>query len=693
MTLRRNDLDAQAGPIPLRRAVFALAVLLLALSPGFADPEEFLTTAEQVWLRDHADQLVLGPEKNYPPFVFSRGGAPTGLSMDYVRLLEQDLQIEFKRAPPDNLSALLERARNGEVHVLTSLKETPERAEFLLFTRPYARVPAVIIVRKDDPRELSLPGLKGLRIAVGEGYGIHTFLTKQHPQLSLAPVPDDLIGLRQVSFGEADAVVMDLASASYFLQEEGISNLRVAGSTAYTYDLSFAVRRDQPILHSCLEKALARVSARQEREIQGTWISLSDQEGALRQQLWTLIGALALALGLIATVTLWNASLKGVVARRTGELADQAGRSQALLDAVPDLVFLVDGEGQVLMGNDPEVAVLAFPPAEFLDRTLGDLPLPESVREQAHQKLNEALALGTPLGYGFRLELEEPRDYDARVVPSGANQALWIVRDVTAQKRRDEQERLAEEQAIREQKLESLGVLAGGVAHDFNNLLTAIMANAELASLGLPEGTHAQGHLEGIVVASRKAADLCRQMLAYSGKGIYRPRELDLGELVREASPQIEELLAKRASLVCQLPEESPQVKVDPEHLTRVLLGLVANASEAIGEEPGVVTVGVSTRTYSALELSEFLPPHLEPGTYLQLDVSDTGEGMSPEVQQKALEPFFSTKFLGRGLGLAAILGILRTHRGAIRLRSQEGEGTLVSALLPPAKDEAAPPS
>src|SRR6478736_7700613 len=240
------------------------------------------------------------------------------------------------------------------------------------------------------------------------------------------------------------------------------------------------------------------------------------------------------------------------------------------------------------------------------------------------------------------------------------------------------------------QKLESLGVLAGGIAHDFNNLLTGILGNASLARLELPNHSAMLPHLQQIEQAAHRAADLCQQMLAYSGKGRFVVQQLDLNELVRHTTHLLTISISKKCALQFNLVPGLPPVTADATQLRQIIMNLVINASEAIGEHSGTITVTTSAARVDDNYLATLLHPgDLVPGEYVCLEVSDTGSGMDAATLQRIFEPFFTTKFTGRGLGLAAVHGIVRGHKGAIKVYSEPGRGSTFKLFLPRAEGAA----
>ena len=240
-----------------------------------------------------------------------------------------------------------------------------------------------------------------------------------------------------------------------------------------------------------------------------------------------------------------------------------------------------------------------------------------------------------------------------------------------------------EEQLRHAQKLESLGLLAGGVAHDFNNLLTGILGNASLVLEIMDCDGAARAMLQDIIRASERAADLTRQLLAYAGKGKFVIEQVDVSGLVRDISDLIRSSVPRTVDLALDLHPELPPIEGDRSQIQQLVMNLILNAVEATGERPGMVRVTSSVREVRPGEAFYFRPEPPAPGSYVAIDVTDDGCGMSESVKSQIFDPFFTTKFTGRGLGLAAALGIARGHRGAIGVESMEGFGSTFTVLLP----------
>jgi two-component system, NtrC family, sensor kinase len=252
------------------------------------------------------------------------------------------------------------------------------------------------------------------------------------------------------------------------------------------------------------------------------------------------------------------------------------------------------------------------------------------------------------------------------------------------------EQRQMERQLAETQRLEGLGMLAGGVAHDFNNILTGIMASASVARLDAPPDSELHGHLVRIEENSRRAAGLCEQLLTYAGKGRVRVSSLDLNVLTRDTLELLHASIVKE-ECVTTLAPELPAVEGDASAVRQVLMNLVLNAAEALAAAPRQIAVQTKACQLAASALqSVAYPGDATPGEFVEIVVADTGSGMSSETLRRIFEPFYTTKFTGRGLGLCAVLGIIRRHGGALDVTSAEGRGTTFRVWFPVAKAPAA---
>jgi len=259
-----------------------------------------------------------------------------------------------------------------------------------------------------------------------------------------------------------------------------------------------------------------------------------------------------------------------------------------------------------------------------------------------------------------------------------------LIAEMAERQRIEEERQKLESQMLQTQKLESMGVLAGGIAHDFNNMLTSVLGNTSLALSRLSPQSDVRSLLSAVEKSARQAADLSLQMLAYSGRGNFIVEPLDITASVEEMKHLLDVSTSENVTIRYQLATDLAMVKADASQIRQVMVNLILNASEAIGDETGDVFVSTGNLDCDRIYLqSTYLDDGLPEGPYVSISVTDNGCGMDSETRQKVFDPFFSTKFTGRGLGLAAVLGIVRGHDGAIKIYSEPDEGTTVTVLLP----------
>lgn len=259
-----------------------------------------------------------------------------------------------------------------------------------------------------------------------------------------------------------------------------------------------------------------------------------------------------------------------------------------------------------------------------------------------------------------------------------------MVEDITERRRAADERRLLEAKVQTTQRLQSLGVLTGGIAHDFNNLLTSILGNANLVLQDPAVSPLTRDCVSEVETAARHAAGIVRQLLTYAGKARLVPEPLDLTVLVRDMTHLLAISISKKAVLHERFATHLPAIRADASQMRQVAMNLIMNASDALADKPGDITVTtgvmICDRTYFADAVAETAPPA---GTYVFLEVTDTGCGMNSETQQRIFDPFFTTKATGHGLGLAAMLGIVRAHKGTIKLQTAPGHGTTFRILFP----------
>jgi PAS domain S-box-containing protein len=354
---------------------------------------------------------------------------------------------------------------------------------------------------------------------------------------------------------------------------------------------------------------------------------------------------------------------------------------ETILERVTDSFVALDNDWRYTFVNQKAAQSFNRQPEDMIGKHIWT-EFPEGIGQPFYHAYYRAAAEQVPL------QIEEyyvPYDrwFENRIYPSSDGLSIFF-QDITDRKRAEQQRLELERKLLEAQKLESLGVLAGGIAHDFNNLLVAILGNANLALLDLEKDSSIREQLQDIETAARRAADLTHQMLAYAGKGRFVVEHVNINLLLAEMVHLLNVAVPKHIPLETAFYPQLPQVEADPTQLRQVLMNLIINAAEAIGNQSG--RISVRTRVINA-HVDYFADAVIgtdnPAGIYVAVDVEDTGRGMDEATRSKIFEPFFTTKFTGRGLGLAAVLGIVRRHHGAIKVDSQLSKGTTFTVLLP----------
>jgi len=375
-----------------------------------------------------------------------------------------------------------------------------------------------------------------------------------------------------------------------------------------------------------------------------------------------------------------------VVVRDVSQLKHTQEHMELLMHAVQQTaepMMILDAGGRVEYCNEASAKVYGYKTEDMIGRSAAELR-GGSVGDNTYKKIIAAVRLGEDWAGELTVQIGEiPRTLARRVSPmvdvdGNVTHQVVVDRDIT-------EERQQQEKMEHVQRLESLGVLAGGIAHDFNNLLTAIMGHAALAKRKFDAMHPTIEHLRAIEKTSQRAADLCKQMLAYSGKGRFVIQPVSLSELVEEMVCLLEVSISKSVVVRYDLAENLPAIEADLAQMQQIIMNLVINANEAIGEYSGniMITTGLIQVDADYLGNAYVQEEELSLGRYVYLEVSDTGCGMKDDTKKRLFEPFFTTKFTGRGLGMSAILGIVRGHHGAIKVYSEEGKGSTLKVLFP----------
>ncbi|MBM3301709.1 MAG: transporter substrate-binding domain-containing protein, partial [Deltaproteobacteria bacterium] len=380
--MRRSYARMSAILESLGAIVITILIVVPAAGPDDSDCNPLLTQQESRWLAEHDGRIRYAPCPDFAPVDFvDEDGIHRGITADYVELLEQKLRFKFKKVYCQSWEEMIQKARAKEIDVISSIQETPERREYLEFTRPYVTIPVAIIVRKEVEGSLDPRRMHGMRVAMVKGYASLDFVKREYPDLLIDPVQTNPEGLKMVSFGRADAMIENLAVATYYIQKLGITNLRVAGFIDFKWNLRFGSRNDWPVLSQILDKGLASVSSGEAHSIYTKWISLGGESVFASRKFWTSIAvALSVVLLTIGGILTWNRTLRRQVEQRNAQLQqefaereraqaalrDSEERYRTLFEGSSDAIMVVRPEGEIVDANPSAGELFGVPRPELL---------------------------------------------------------------------------------------------------------------------------------------------------------------------------------------------------------------------------------------------------------------------------------------------------------------------------------------
>jgi len=675
----------------------AIGATSRATASAQAETEENTALPPPVQVQDGNRMLVRADHRYQPYSYLDERGEPAGFLVDLMAALAEvmGLEVDIQLGPWEEVRRDLE---SGRIDVVLGMYYSPERDGYVDFSVPVTIATHAIFVRDDSPIS-SLRDLRGQEILVQTDDIMHDFLLNRGLTQKIFTYDEQIQVLRQLAAGKHDAALLAKLPGLYWAERYKLTNLKTVGGPLEARKYCLAVTEGDEVTLAILNEGIGILQATGRiQAIRDTWFGVYDQPSGMKELLlkaaWVLV---PLALLLVISFA-WNWSLQRTVAHQTRELnrelverrrAEQALRdseemARAVLNASSESIFLVDRDGMVL-----DINAAAAERLGIVDSIVGKNLLdyfPPDLAAARKVKVERVLESKQPVRF------EDERDgrvFQVTACPvfeigGGVNRVAVYAKDITEQRRAEQERSRLEAQVMHAQKLESLGVLAGGIAHDFNNLLMGILGNAELALADLAGSAPARESLNEIQTAANRAADLCRQMLAYSGKGRFDIQSLDLSDLVAEMTQLLAVSVSKNAVVAYECDPDLPAVEGDAAQLRQIVLNLVTNAADALDNGTGTIRVrtGVTSCDRAYLRTT-YLGEELPAGDYVFLEVTDDGCGMEEPTLQRIFEPFFTTKFPGRGLGLAAVLGIVRAHQGTLTVASEPGRGTTFRVLLP----------
>jgi PAS domain S-box-containing protein len=664
----------------------ATACCLLA---GFVLAAGRLAAAETPVLR------VLMEEAS-PPFAARDATAqPEGFAVDLMRAVaaDQGFRVEFDLRPWPEVYADFQRGK-GDILGLVAWSE--ERAAQMDFSLPFERLVGGVYSHRDKPKFQTLEELRGKRIAVRRNAITQEFARRQPWATDLRIYENLGECLQAVDRGECDAMLGTQLVTDHQIRKLGLTKvvrcpIEIPG---IDYRLCFAVQPGHKELLARINAGLYHLQAsRQHDALHEKWLGPLEPQRLLWRDLEPWLPLATFIAMAVLGVLLWQRGLLARLSRQARAIRESEERLQLVFEGSQDAFWDWDVTAGRILRSPRWAGMLGYAPEE-----IG--PTRDSFQDKIHpEDRARVAALVQQLWDGqdqfhheFRLRAKSGKwrwildrgKVVSRDPATGAPRRITGTHtDITERKLAEAEAEKLRQKMLEAQKLESLGVLAGGIAHDFNNLLTVIIGNGTLARLEAGETPANQARLDSVLTSARRAAELCHQLLAFAGKGSFTTARINLNDLVNETARLLEISIGRHARLEFALAPDLPPNEADPSQIRQVIMNLLINASEALAGRPGTIRLATSAVTVGPAAPGSGSAWEIESGAYVCLEVADTGEGMTAAVRERIFDPFYSTKFTGRGLGLAAVLGIVRMHHGSLKVDSTPGRGSVFRVLLP----------
>jgi PAS domain S-box-containing protein len=681
---------------PFFPILFLLTIGIISfflIRPKTAQSLAYLSESEQAWLAENNSEVDVLFGYEAPPNAFrDEQGSYIGLLVDFLREIEEIQGIKYNFRNFATWDELIEYAKENQNFIIVGIAQTDERSEYLSFTDAFIKIPYVLVTAQSNEQS-TLKDLIGADVCTVKNYAVNDYISQYYAEIVPQQVPDNLAGLRGVSTGQCDAMVVNQAYASYLIQEQGLVNLKIAGESGYLNRLSAATSINDPVLYGILDKTIDQIPLDRKETLYQKWVFLGDNDIRISPGFVSAIGIVSVVvLGVVSVLWLWSSSLQSTVNEQTKQIQDDYAQLQqiesnlrqseqkyrGLIEQSNDAIFILY-EQKFEIFNEKFLEMFALNREQV---NAPDFDFLSFINFDSHaivNYFNRKVRVGESADFEFTAR---KRTGEKILIEASVNRVHYkngvatqgILRDITKRHQLEEEFRQA-------QKMEAVGRLAGGIAHDFNNLLTVINGQAELALLRLPEDNPLYKRVDQIHKSGERAASLTRQLLAFSRKQFMQPQVININELLNELHHMLERLIGEDISLTFLPDPNLGLIKADSGQIEQVVMNLVVNARDAM---PNGGKLTIETANVYLDDSFVESHPETEPGSYVMISVSDSGVGMDKETQVHIFEPFFTTKGrMGTGLGLSTIYGIITQSRGQITVYSEVGAGSTFKIYLP----------
>lgn len=660
-----------------------------------------LTTAHVIADDPPKKILRYGGDYAFMPFEWlDADGEPNGFQIDLIRAVANAVDCELS-IQLDTWSRTLTRLETGELDVV-AMFDQPSRRQLVDFSQAFAIGAGEIFVRIDGPRIRSLDDLRDKEVIVQDRALAMHELPKRGVQPRFVTVASEAEAILLLASGQHDCAIATTLGGRHAMKRFHLTNITTTFEPILVSNVCFAVRKGETETLALVNRALDQLRAEGTfNAIHDRWFSELDRPTVpLRSVIFYSAWIGLPLLVLLITALIWNRSLRYRVAVRTRELQAELMQRRAVETALREseerLRVAIRASHITVAHQDRQLRYtwLYNSPSEYETQTFLYATDAQLFRPEAAAQLTDVKrrVLATGCGEEFELQIHsgdrplwmrvaiEPlRSTDDEIVG-----VTSVMIDISALKR-SEQQNIDLERSVRQaQKLESLGLLAGGVAHDFSNLLTGVAGNTALALQDAPPGTPLRERIESIEQIARRAKDLTQELLSLAGRRGGDIHHVLLGELVRDAVELFRASRQTDSPIQFHVDAGMPAIDANPTGVRQAVVNLLHNATDAGTQHKTEIRVRVGQQDYSKALLQDAqVGSDAAAGSYQFVEVSDDGSGMAPGDVPRIFDPFFTTKPNGRGFGLAIVAGTIRRHRGAVLVKSQPGLGTAIRLLFP----------
>jgi PAS domain S-box-containing protein len=647
------------------------------------------------WVARNPVITIHGPEF-FPPFFFlTSGSVAEGMSLDYLRLIASRQGLILRIFSGDGTGGGERKTETGGIDLRVCGSDPSDRDR--IYSKPYLSFPLVIITRKNASFVSGLQDLKGRKVACVLENGSCNRL--ELAGMNIEPVFMDTTNraFAAVSTGEVDAYIENLAVASYVIEKKGYLNLKITAPTGLgNENLCFSTDRRNRKLITLIDNELDRLTPEDHSAIRNRWLSVRYEYGINPRDVAVYIGGLCGVAALLVMIFLyWNRKLKKEVDERKKTEAALRQSEQRFRDismSVGDMIWEVDDKGRFTYISETVTPIFGYQPGELIGKTHFDMM--DDAESRRFRNLFKIISqdsnpmVDKELWYMTKDRKRVCLLTNGIPIMEGDKGVLGyrgVGKDVTRQKKLEDEKKKMEEQLKQTSKMEAVGTLAGGIAHDFNNILGIIIGNTELAISDTPEWSTIRQNLDEIKKASIRARNVVRQLLSFSRKTEQERRPLKIQDVLEETVALLRSTVPSSIDIRTIVSEKTSPILADSTQLHQVVLNLCSNAIHAMEENGGILEISLMDL---APENRSLLPVPAETPKdrkWVHFSFRDTGHGISPDIRDRIFDPYFTTKDVGKGtgIGLSVVMGVVKNNEGAISIDSEPEKGTTVHLLFP----------